>query len=201
MEHLVVFLGHSMIIMIDNYDSFTYNLVQYLSEFEPNIRVFRNDEVSAEKIKEFAPDRIVISPGPGKPQDAGISRDVLQTFFDKIPVLGVCLGYQIIAETFGGKIIHAPEIMHGKTSLVFHEKDNLFSGIPSPFEAMRYHSLVVERKTLPNCFEIIAETKNKTIMAVRHKQYSVWGVQFHPESILTECGKTIIKNFLSVSTQ
>ncbi len=182
--------------MIDNYDSFTYNLVQYLSEFEPDIRVFRNDEISAGEIQQFAPSHIVISPGSGKPENAGITEEIIRTVSPKIPTLGVCLGYLAMARVFGGKIIHAKKIMHGKTSLAFHENDNLFSGIPSPFDAMRYNSLIVEKATLPNCFEIIAATKNGVIMAIRHKQYPICGVQFHPESILTKFGKTIIKNFL-----
>lgn len=185
-----------MIVMIDNYDSFTYNLVQYLSELGKKLIVYRNDKISVGDIKKLKPSHIVISPGPGRPIDAGISNEVIKEFSPSVPILGVCLGHQCIGEVFGGKIIQAKRLMHGKTSMIYHTKDHIFENIPDPFEATRYHSLVVERKSLPRLLKIIAWTKDGEIMGLKHKKYSVWGVQFHPESILTIEGKKILKNFI-----
>ena len=187
-----------MILVIDNYDSFTYNLVQYLGELGENPSVFRNDEITISKIRKMKPKSIIISPGPGTPRDAGISNKVIKAFSGKIPILGVCLGHQCIGEVFGGKIKGAKRIMHGKTSLIYHTKKTIFKNIKNPFEATRYHSLIVERKTLPRVLEIIAETKQKEIMGLKHKKHPTWGVQFHPESILTSEGKKILKNFLGI---
>ena len=187
-----------MILMIDNYDSFTYNLVQYFGELKADLKVYRNDALTVEKIKKMRPKRIVISPGPGRPEDAGISVDIIKELSPKIPILGVCLGHQAIGYAFGGKIISAKKLMHGKTSQIYHENDSLFKSIPNPFEATRYHSLVVERKTIPECLTITAWTKDKEIMGVRHKKFPLWGVQFHPESILTKSGRDILKNFLTL---
>ncbi len=187
-----------MIIMIDNYDSFTYNLVQYLGEMGQKLVVFRNDKVSVDKIEALKPERIVISPGPGNPEQAGISNDVIKFFAGKVPVLGVCLGHQCIGHSFGGKIIRAENLMHGKTSFIHHTGKGIFKGVSNPFEATRYHSLIIERSTMPECLEIIAETAKKEIMGVRHKHYKVWGVQFHPESILTREGKKILSNFIGL---
>jgi len=184
--------------MIDNYDSFTYNLVQYLGELGQGIKVFRNDKITVGKIKKLRPKKIVISPGPGRPEDAGISCDVIKEFAGKIPILGVCLGHQCLGYVYGGRIINAEKLMHGKTSLIYHNRETIFKGIPNPFEATRYHSLIVERKTLPDCLEITAWTKEKEIMGLKHKDYPVWGVQFHPESILTKAGKNILANFLKI---
>jgi anthranilate synthase/aminodeoxychorismate synthase-like glutamine amidotransferase len=188
-----------MIIIIDNYDSFTYNLVQYLGELKQDILVFRNNKVTINKIKSLRPRHIIISPGPGYPKDAGISNEVIHYFKDKVPILGVCLGHQCIGEVFGGKIVHAKNLMHGKTSLIYHNKKTIFKNVKNPFEATRYHSLVVERKSLPAELELIAETKDKEIMAVKHRIYPLWGVQFHPESILTKEGKHILSNFLRIT--
>jgi len=185
-----------MILMIDNYDSFTYNLVQYLGELGEDLKVIRNDKVTLGRIKRLRPKRIVISPGPGFPKDAGISNDVIREFAGKIPILGVCLGHQCIAEVFGGRIIKASKPMHGKISKIYHNGKDIFKGIPNPFEATRYHSLIVERKTLPSCLEITARTRKKEIMGLKHKKYPVYGVQFHPESILTDNGKKLLANFL-----
>jgi len=182
--------------MIDNYDSFTYNLVQYLGALGADIKVFRNDKITLEKIKRLRPGKIVISPGPGRPEDAGISCAVIKEFAGKIPILGVCLGHQAIGFVYGGRIIGARRLMHGKTSLIYHNKKDIFRGLPNPFEATRYHSLIVERKSLPEVFEIIAWTKELEIMGLKHKNYPLWGVQFHPESILTTVGKDILANFL-----
>ncbi len=187
-----------MILMIDNYDSFTYNLVQYFGELKADLKVYRNDALTIEKIKKMRPQQIVISPGPGRPEDAGISVDIIKELSPKIPILGVCLGHQAIGYAFGGKIISAKELMHGKTSQIYHEKGSLFKSIPNPFEATRYHSLVIERKTLPQCLAITAWTKDKEIMGVQHKKFPLWGVQFHPESILTKFGRDILKNFLTL---
>jgi len=186
------------IIVIDNYDSFVYNIVQYIGEFEKNVLVFRNDRVSLQKIKELKPSKIVISPGPGRPENAGISVSLIKNFYKKVPILGVCLGHQAIAYCFGGKIIRAKRIMHGKVSFIYHNKKEIFEKIPSPFKATRYHSLIVEKKSFPEELEIIAETKAKEIMGLKHKKYPLFGVQFHPESILTQHGKKIIKNFLKI---
>jgi len=188
-----------MILMIDNYDSFTYNLVQYLGELGEKLEVYRNDKISVVDIKRLKPKQIVISPGPGEPKNAGISEDVIREFSGKIPILGTCLGHQAIGEVFGGEVIRADRIMHGKTSLIYHNGKTIFKGVANPFAATRYHSLIVKRETLPGCLEIIAETKEKEIMAIKHKKFSVWGVQFHPESILTVEGKKILANFLKVT--
>ncbi len=192
-----------MLLMIDNYDSFTYNLVQYLGELGEDIRVFRNDKITIRQIEEMEPDRIVISPGPCTPNEAGISVETIRHFAGKIPILGVCLGHQAIGAAFGGEIIRAPYLMHGKTSLIRHDGKTLFTGIPNPFEATRYHSLVIKRETLPDCLEISAWTEAEgvtgIIMATRHKKYLIEGVQFHPESILTRAGKDILRNFIRIS--
>ena len=189
-----------MILMIDNYDSFTYNLVQYFGELKAVLKVYRNDAITIKQIEKMQPDRIVISPGPGRPEDAGISVDIIKCFSGKIPVLGVCLGHQSIGYAYGGKIIRAKHLMHGKTSLISHDGKTLFKGIDNPFEATRYHSLVIDKKTLPGCLEVTAWTKDKDreIMALRHKKFPLWGVQFHPESILTKEGKGILNNFLKL---
>jgi len=185
-----------MILMIDNYDSFTYNLVQYLGVLGANIKVFRNDKITIKGIKKLRPEKIVISPGPGRPEDAGISCKVITEFAGKIPILGVCLGHQCLGYVYGGRIIGAKKLMHGKTSLIYHNRREIFKGIPNPFEATRYHSLLVARKNLPQCLEITAWTKEQEIMGLKHKEYPLWGVQFHPESILTKVGKDILANFL-----
>jgi anthranilate synthase/aminodeoxychorismate synthase-like glutamine amidotransferase len=186
-----------MILMIDNYDSFTYNLVQYLSELSGKVTVYRNDAINIKDINAMRPSHIVISPGPGRPDDAGISKQVIKEFSGRIPILGVCLGHQCIGEVFGGKVISAKRLMHGKTSMIFHDGKGLFKGLDSPFEATRYHSLIVERKSLPRALKVVAETKNKEIMGLKHKDYELWGVQFHPESILTKDGKKLLKNFIT----
>ena len=187
-----------MILVIDNYDSFTYNLVQYLGELGQEPQVRRNDKITLEEIEELAPERIVISPGPCTPNEAGISIDVVNHFSGKLPILGVCLGHQSIGQAFGGRIVRAEKLMHGKTSMIEHDGLSIYGGVPSPFEATRYHSLVVERSTLPDCLEISAETREGEIMGLRHKEYPVEGVQFHPESILTSEGKNILSNFLTL---
>jgi anthranilate synthase/aminodeoxychorismate synthase-like glutamine amidotransferase len=187
-----------MILMIDNYDSFTYNLVQYLGGLGEAVKVFRNDKITLEKIRHLKPERIVISPGPGRPEDAGISCSLIKNLCAKTPILGVCLGHQCIGQVFGGKIVGARKLMHGKTSMIYHNRKEIFRGIPNPFEATRYHSLIVQRSTLPECLEITAWTKEKEIMGLKHKKYPVWGVQFHPESILTKSGKDILANFLKI---
>jgi anthranilate synthase/aminodeoxychorismate synthase-like glutamine amidotransferase len=186
-----------MILMIDNYDSFTYNLVQYLGALGGNIKVFRNDKITINKIRKLKGlERIVISPGPGRPEDAGISCDVIREFAGKIPILGVCLGHQCLGFVYAGRIIGAKKLMHGKTSIIYHNQKTIFRGIPNPFEATRYHSLIVEKKTLPECLEITAWTREFEIMGLKHKNHPLWGVQFHPESILTKPGKDILANFL-----
>jgi anthranilate synthase/aminodeoxychorismate synthase-like glutamine amidotransferase len=186
-----------MILLIDNYDSFTYNLVQYLAELGANLKVYRNDRLTIRQIKEMKDvTHIVISPGPGRPKDAGISNDLIKNFASKVPILGVCLGHQCIAEVFGAKVVRAKKLMHGKTSLIYHNSKTIFKGLSNPFEATRYHSLIVERKNLPSYLGIIAETREKEIMAIKHKAYPVWGVQFHPESILTIEGKKLLRNFI-----
>ena len=187
-----------MILVIDNYDSFTYNLVQYLGELGAEPEVRRNDQITVEEIARLAPERIVISPGPKTPNEAGICLDVIQKFSGKVPILGVCLGHQAIGQAFGGKVIRAPELMHGKTSPISHDGKTIFSSLPNPFPATRYHSLIVERSTLPDCFEISATTPDGLIMGLRHKQFKVEGVQFHPESVLTEAGKHLLANFLKL---
>ena len=184
-----------MIVVIDNYDSFTYNLVQYLGELGAELQVFRNDQVTLDEIRTLAPEKIVISPGPGNPDDGGISNDVIQELGRTIPVLGVCLGHQCIGQVYGGKVSRAPRLMHGKTSAVYHNGKGLFNGVPSPFNATRYHSLIVE-EPLPDSLQVTAFTREGEVMGLRHKEYPVSGVQFHPESILTEHGKRILQNFL-----
>ncbi len=187
-----------MILIIDNYDSFTYNLVQYFGEFEKDIRVFRNNKISVEEIEALKPDHIVVSPGPCTPYKAGISMDVIRSLGPKIPTLGVCLGHQSIGAVYGGDVVRADVIMHGKISEITHNNNAFFKGVPSPFTATRYHSLVIKPETCPDCLEVTAQTKDGVIMAVAHKDYPVWGVQFHPESILTQHGKTMIRNFVGV---
>ena len=185
-----------MLLMIDNYDSFTYNIVQYFGELGEEVRTVRNDEITIDEIARLAPDRICISPGPKAPSDAGVSVDVIKHFKGKLPILGVCLGHQAIGEAFGGKIVRAKQVMHGKTSLIAHTGVGVFKDIPSPFTVIRYHSLAIERATLPDCLEVTAWTDDGEIMGVRHKEYDIQGVQFHPESILSEHGHKLLKNFL-----
>ena len=187
-----------MILMIDNYDSFTYNLVQYLGELRQRVIVYRNDALTLKDIKKLNPQKIVISPGPGRPEDAGISCALIEEFRGEIPILGVCLGHQAIGYCFGAKIVQAARLMHGKTSKIYHYKKGIFKNIPNPFLATRYHSLLVEAKSLPVCLEITAWTKESEIMGLKHKEYPLWGVQFHPESILTKCGKQILDNFIKI---
>ncbi len=183
--------------MIDNYDSFTYNLVQYLGELGSDVRVFRNDKINVSEIRRMGPAHIVISPGPCTPKEAGISVETIREFAGKIPVLGVCLGHQSVGAAFGGDIVRAPVLMHGKTSLIHHDGKGVFQGLPNPFSATRYHSLLIARETLPACLEITAWTESGEIMGVRHREYPVEGVQFHPESILTLSGKDLLRNFLN----
>jgi len=185
-----------MLLMIDNYDSFTYNIVQYFGELGEDVRTVRNDEITLNDIDTLKPDRICISPGPKSPLDAGISVDVLTQFAGKLPILGVCLGHQAIGAAFGGKVVRAKEVMHGKTSLIAHTGEGVFKGLPSPFTVIRYHSLAIERASLPDCLEVTAWTDDGEIMGVRHKQFDIEGVQFHPESILSEHGHALLKNFL-----
>ncbi|MEK8132991.1 aminodeoxychorismate/anthranilate synthase component II [Paenibacillus filicis] len=185
-----------MILVIDNYDSFTYNLVQYLGELGQEIVVHRNDEIDIAGIEALAPDHILISPGPCTPNEAGISLALIDHFKGKIPILGVCLGHQSIGQIFGGDVIRAERLMHGKTSEIFHDGRSVFEGIPSPFTATRYHSLIVKRETLPDCLEITAETAEGEIMGLRHKEYPIEGVQFHPESVITDYGHQLLRNFL-----
>jgi anthranilate synthase/aminodeoxychorismate synthase-like glutamine amidotransferase len=185
-----------MLLMIDNYDSFTYNLVQYLGELGEDIKVFRNDKITLHEIEKFNPERIVISPGPCTPKEAGISVELIKHFSGKIPILGVCLGHQSIGAAFGGEIISAPRLMHGKTSMIYHDGKTIFEGLPNPFEATRYHSLVIKNETMPDCLEITAWTDMGEMMGVRHKEFIVEGVQFHPESILTKVGKDLLRNFI-----
>ncbi len=190
-----------MLLMIDNYDSFTYNLVQYFGELGEEIEVFRNDKISIPEIEKLNPEMLVISPGPGTPENAGVSLDMINHFKGKIPILGVCLGHQCIGAVFGGKIVSAPRLMHGKTSFIHHDGKDIFQGLSNPFEATRYHSLVVEKKSIPDCLEITAWTDQQEIMGLKHKNYLVIGVQFHPESILTKEGKQLLKNFLHLSQE
>ncbi|ASR49681.1 MULTISPECIES: aminodeoxychorismate/anthranilate synthase component II [Paenibacillus] len=185
-----------MILVIDNYDSFTYNLVQYLGELGEEVTVKRNDEIDVKGIEELAPEHILISPGPCTPNEAGISLDVIRHFKGRIPIFGVCLGHQAIGQAFGGKVIRAERLMHGKTSPILHHNNSVFEGLPSPFTATRYHSLLVERESLPECLEITAETAEGEIMGLRHKEFAVEGVQFHPESIITDYGHQLLRNFL-----
>ncbi|VAX29320.1 Anthranilate synthase, amidotransferase component @ Para-aminobenzoate synthase, amidotransferase component [hydrothermal vent metagenome] len=187
-----------MLLMIDNYDSFTYNLVQYFGELGEEVRVYRNDRITVKEIEELDPDRIVISPGPCTPKEAGISIDVIRYFAGRKPLLGVCLGHQSIGAAFGGEIINAPQLMHGKTSLIYHDGKTIFKGLPNPFEATRYHSLIIKRETLPESLELTAWTGEGEIMGVRHREYVIEGVQFHPESILTTVGKDLLRNFLEL---
>ncbi len=187
-----------MILVIDNYDSFTYNLVQYLGELGEKLVVKRNDKVDVSEIEELCPERIVISPGPGTPKDSGISREVIKQFANRIPILGVCLGHQCIGEVYGGKVVRAPVLMHGKTSLIYHDGKDIFQDVENPFEATRYHSLIVCKKGLPRVLKTIAHTKDGDIMGLKHVNFPTWGVQFHPESILTNEGKKILANFLKV---
>ena len=185
-----------MLLMIDNYDSFTYNLVQYLGELGEEIRVYRNDRITVMEIEEMAPERIVISPGPCTPNEAGVSIEVIRHFAGKVPILGVCLGHQSIGAAFGGEIVRAGRLMHGKTSLIHHNGRTVFEGLPNPFEATRYHSLLIRQENLPACLEVTAWTDAGEIMGVRHREFLVEGVQFHPESILTVPGKDLLRNFI-----
>ncbi|MEQ8151850.1 MAG: aminodeoxychorismate/anthranilate synthase component II [Smithellaceae bacterium] len=185
-----------MILMIDNYDSFTFNIVQYLTQMGQDVRVYRNDKIATEDIDQLRPQAIFLSPGPCSPREAGITVAVVRRFYTKIPIMGVCLGHQCIGFAFGGEVVRAERIMHGKTSLVRHDNKTIFTGLPNPFSAGRYHSLIVKRETLPDCLEISAETDEGEIMGFRHREYPVEGIQFHPESVLTPQGKRIIKNFL-----
>ncbi|RLU02259.1 MAG: aminodeoxychorismate/anthranilate synthase component II [Ketobacter sp.] len=192
-----------MLLMIDNYDSFTYNLVQYFGELGADVVVKRNDEVTLQDIEKLAPERLVISPGPCSPNEAGISMAAIEHFAGKLPILGVCLGHQSIGQVFGGKVVRADAVMHGKTSPIYHRDEGVFKGLSNPFEATRYHSLVVDRHSLPECLEITAWTQNQDgsidkIMGMRHREYQVEGVQFHPESILTEHGHDLLKNFMNL---
>ena len=193
-----------MLLMIDNYDSFTYNLVQYFGELGEEILVYRNDKISIQEIEDLSPERIVVSPGPCTPNEAGISLELIEHFKGKLPLLGVCLGHQSIGQAFGGRIVHAKKIMHGKTSEIYHNNSDVFAGLDNPFTATRYHSLVIEQETLPDCLEVTAWTQTEEgevdeIMGVRHKEYTISGVQFHPESILTSYGHELLKNFLNIS--
>ena len=185
-----------MLLMIDNYDSFTYNLVQYFGELGQKVRVFRNDAITLAEVDKLKPEMIVISPGPGRPADAGISKELIYRFKGVYPILGVCLGHQSIGEVFGADVVRAQRIMHGKTSAVFHDGKTLFKGLPNPFDATRYHSLIVKKETLPDCFTVSAWTDHNEIMGLRHRTYPVEGIQFHPESVLTSCGKALLQNFL-----
>ena len=186
------------ILMIDNYDSFTYNLVQYLGELGADVEVFRNNKITIKEIEKIKPEKIVISPGPGNPEKAGISVDLVKAFAGNIPILGVCLGHQSIGYAFGAEIVHAEKLMHGKTSVIRHDGKTIFKNLPLPFIATRYHSLAINRETLSDDFEITAESEDNEIMGIRHKKYILEGIQFHPESILTESGKDLLKNFLSL---
>lgn len=187
-----------MILVIDNYDSFTYNLVQFLGELGAELQVYRNDTITVDEIRKLAPERIIISPGPCTPNEAGVSMAVVRELGQSIPILGVCLGHQSIGQVYGGKVLRAPYLMHGKTSQIHHNGEGLFAGLPNPLRATRYHSLIVERQSLPAELEITAQTEDGLVMAIRHKHHPVYGVQFHPESILTEGGKQLLNNFLSL---
>jgi anthranilate synthase component 2 len=186
-----------MIVMIDNYDSFTYNLVQYLGEMGEDLRIYRNDDLTVAEVVALRPDQVIISPGPCTPNEAGISVPLIQELAGKVPILGVCLGHQSIGQAFGGEIVRAGRLMHGKTSPVYHHGQGVFRGLPNPFQATRYHSLVIRRESLPDCLEITAETEIGEIMGIRHRELPIEGVQFHPESVLTECGRELLRNFLS----
>lgn len=185
-----------MLLMIDNYDSFTYNLVQYFGELGEEVRVFRNDCISLEEVEKQDPSGLVISPGPCTPKEAGISLSLIQHFSGRLPILGVCLGHQSIGAAFGGEVVRADKLMHGKTSMIRHDGKTLFQGLPNPFEATRYHSLILRRESLPDCFEISAETEEGEVMGIRHQSFPLEGVQFHPESILTRFGKDLLRNFI-----
>ncbi len=187
-----------MIIMIDNYDSFTYNLVQYLMELGADVQVYRNDKISLKQIAAKKPEKIVVSPGPCSPKEAGISKEVIARFGPKVPILGVCLGHQCIGEVYGGEVSRAKRLMHGKTSMIHHDGKGIFRGLANPFEATRYHSLLVQPQGLPDCLRVTAQTKEKEIMGLQHKKFPVYGVQFHPESILTKEGKKLLANFLAL---
>lgn len=185
-----------MILLIDNYDSFSYNLVQYLGELGEDLLVYRNDKISVKEIAELSPKRIVISPGPGRPEDAGVSKDLIRAFYKEIPILGVCLGHQSIGEVFGAEVVHAPYLMHGKTSKIIHDGFGVYKDMPNPFIATRYHSLIIKKDTIPDEFIISSWTEDDIVMGIRHKNFPLEGVQYHPESILTEKGKLLIKNFV-----
>ncbi|MBN2163511.1 MAG: aminodeoxychorismate/anthranilate synthase component II [Pontiellaceae bacterium] len=187
-----------MILVIDNYDSFTFNLVQYLGELGAEMKVFRNDKITVEEAVALKPEKVLVSPGPCTPKEAGVSCDIIREFGPRLPVFGVCLGHQSIGDVYGGNVIRAARLMHGKTSPMIHEGQSVFKGLPSPFDATRYHSLIIERETLPDCLEITAWTAEGEIMGVRHREYPVHGVQFHPESILTVNGKKLLQNFLDL---
>ena len=187
-----------MLLVIDNYDSFTYNLVQYFGELGANPQVKRNDAITPDEVERMKPQKIVISPGPGRPEEAGISMELIRKFGVKIPILGVCLGHQCMGEVYGGKVVRAGRLMHGKTSPIQHDGKGVFQGLPNPFEATRYHSLIVEKNSVPSCLEICAETAEGEIMGLRHREYPVHGVQFHPESILSKEGKDLLANFLKI---
>lgn len=189
-----------MLLMIDNYDSFTYNIVQYFGQLGQDVHVYRNDRITLDEIEALKPERLVISPGPCSPEEAGISVAAIKRFAGKIPILGVCLGHQAIGAAFGGKVVRSVSLMHGKTSPIHHNGKELFSGLPNPFQGTRYHSLIVERSSLPDCLEVTAWVENGEIMGIRHMTLPIWGVQFHPESILTEGGMTLLDNFLRLSS-
>ncbi len=187
-----------MLLMIDNYDSFTYNLVQYFGELGQDLKIYRNDKITIQEIEQMKPDRIVVSPGPCTPREAGISIEVIRHFAGSIPILGVCLGHQAIGEAFGGEVVRAPYLMHGKTSLIHHDGRTIFAGLSNPFVATRYHSLIIKRETMPSALEISAWTEDGVVMGIRHRRFKVEGVQFHPESILTGVGKELLGNFLKI---
>lgn len=190
-----------MILLIDNYDSFTHNIAQYLGVLQQKVRIFRNDKVDVNKIRKMAPEKIIISPGPGRPEDAGICLEMIQSLHKDIPILGICLGHQSIAQAFGGKVIRAPRMMHGKTSPIYHKKTGIFKGISSPVEVTRYHSLIVEKPSLPKCFRITSETDDGIIMGIKHRRYPIEGLQFHPESYMTSSGLNMLENFISRGSQ
>jgi len=187
-----------MVLVIDNYDSFTYNLVQYLGEMQVPMEVYRNDQITLERIRQLHPERILVSPGPCSPRESGLSNEIIRAFAGEVPILGVCLGHQCIGHVFGASVVVNYRMMHGKTSLIRHNGKDLFAGMPNPFAATRYHSLVIKRDTVPDCLEVTAETEEGEIMGVRHREYRIHGVQFHPESILTESGRMILRNFLAL---
>lgn len=190
-----------MVLVIDNYDSFTYNLVQYLGELKADVHVHRNDQITPAQIREMNPERILVSPGPCSPKEAGLSNEIIREFGSTVPIFGVCLGHQCIGHTFGAKVVVNYRMMHGKTSLIKHNGEDLFEGMPNPFAATRYHSLVIQRDTLPDFLEVTAETEEGEVMGIRHRQLPIWGVQFHPESILTESGRKVMQNFLKLKVR